>query len=136
MTSPDHAKTALAEFIREMSGTYADKDISTLAAIARNLKRRSDTEVHGYFREDGNTVVFTGTDGTVSYELRIHDQSAALQPAPEPEIEQQAKVLPFPVRTKPPAAIPIAIPDSVMDELEAVLQREIENRRNPNVENR
>lgn len=136
MTSPDHAKTALADFLREMSGTYADKDISPLASLARNLKRRSDTEVHGYFLEDGNTVVFTGTDGSVSYELRISDQSATPIRKPETDVfERRDNVLPFPVRTKPPAAIPWAIPDAVLDELEVVLQREIENRRNPNVEN-
>ncbi|PTV70252.1 hypothetical protein [Agrobacterium pusense] len=135
MTSPNHAKTALADSLRDMSGTYTSKDIYAIAHIARSLKTPTAEGVHGYFMEDGSTVVFTGTDGTISYELRIHDQSAEPIQKPEPEVEQHAKVLPFPVRTKPPAAIPIAIPDSVMDELEAVLQREIENRRNPNVEN-
>jgi hypothetical protein len=135
MTSPDHAKRCLADFIREMSGTYADKDISPLASLARNLKRRSGTEVHGYFLEDGNTVVFTGTDGRVAYELRISDQSAAPIRRPEPDVfERRDNVVAFPTR-KPPAAIPLAIPDAVLDDLEAVLQREIENRRNPDVEN-
>ncbi|SMD16373.1 hypothetical protein [Rhizobium sp. RU36D] len=135
MTSPHHAKRCLADFIREMSGTYAPGDIGALANIARSLKGRSDDEVHGYFVEDGSTVVFTGTDGSISYELRIHDQSATPLRSPEPErIERPNNVLPFPVK-RPPAAIPLAFTDDTLDELEAVLQREIENRRNPHVEN-
>lgn len=135
MTAPDHAKRCLANFIREMSGTYATKDIVPIASIAKSLRRLSGDEVHGYFVEDGNTVVFTGTDGSISYEIRIHDQSVTpLQRQEAERIERTDNVLPFPVR-RPPTAIPLAFTDDTLDTLEAVLQREIENRRIPDVEN-
>ncbi|AYM66133.1 hypothetical protein G6L68_25450 [Agrobacterium fabrum] len=122
-TAPIHAKRCLADFIREMSGTYAAKDITPIASIARGLRRATADEVHGYFVEDGNTVVFTGTDGSLSYELRIQNQPI------QSEVEPEANVVPFP-RRRPfvPMTADVVMPEAEIDRLEAILQAEIEKR--------
>lgn len=122
-TSPIHAKRCLADFIREMSGTYATKDVTPIASIARSLRRDTNDEVHGYFIEDGNTVVFTGTDGSLSYELRIQQQPIQNKAAPE------ANIVPFP-RRRPfvPLTADVVMPEAEIDRLEAILQAEIEGR--------
>lgn len=131
MTATTHAKSCLADLLREMSGTYAPQDIAKLNGLAQKLKRRSSEEIHGYYLEDGDTVLFTGTDGRISYEIRIRDHSAEMAAA-EPEQDRASNVVPFPRRTQAPT---ITFNDETLDRLEAILRREIENRRTTDVEN-
>lgn len=127
--SAAHTKHCIADLTLAMSSTFTPGDMPFVRGLMGQLRQDNAGEMHGSFVEDGDSVVFTGTNGYASYELRVtSNRLTPLQRRRIAHTPQAENVLPFPAKRRPPFAIPIAIPEAVMEELKASLDAEIEKR--------